>query len=56
MKILIVGVLLFLTSCSHLSNNMTKRQNAYIDCVMRLNDNGLKQQLIERLCDKAVEK
>jgi hypothetical protein len=52
---LLLSLLLF-TSCATFTGNMTRRQNAYLDCIKSLNENGLKQELIERFCDKTLDK
>jgi hypothetical protein len=56
MKVGLLLSLLLFTSCSSLSGSMTRRQNAYLDCIKTLNNNGLKQELIERFCDKVLDK
>jgi hypothetical protein len=56
MKYLVLLSLVFLNSCASYQYTMKKRQIAYLNCVTHLNDQGLKPEMLERICDKALEK
>jgi len=56
MKVIIIGILLVLSACSTYPANTNKRQVTYIQCITHLNNEGIKAELIERICDKALEK
>ena len=61
MKYLIIISLAILSSCSGIeikdrsAVKYNRVQDRYLTCIVKLNNEGLRQELIEKLCDKALK-